>query len=480
MKTFTMFMIATLLAIGSMVGQTADFAFVIYDSSIPASPMGGNELAGASVELTDGVNTYSALSSADPGMVGFADFTEVLYGTYDYTVSKDGYITATGSFTLDASTMGGEMVTLDPYKNFAFVVYDSSIPASPMGGNELAGASVELTDGVNTYSALSSADPGMVGFADFTEVLYGTYDYTVSKDGYITATGSFTLDASTMGGEMVTLDPYKNFAFVVYDSSIPASPMGGNELAGASVELTDGVNTYSALSSADPGMVGFADFTEVLYGTYDYTVSKDGYITATGSFTVDASTMGGEMVTLDPYKNFAFVVYDSSIPASPMGGNELAGASVELTDGVNTYSALSSADPGMVGFADFTEVLYGTYDYTVSKDGYITATGSFTVDASTMGGEMVTLDPIPTSIGEISSASVNIFPNPTSDFINVDLGAIEGEVIISLINSNGGVVQRISSEESTTQVNVNGLSNGVYFINVSGEGFSETIKFVKK
>ncbi|WP_430816486.1 T9SS type A sorting domain-containing protein, partial [Carboxylicivirga sp. RSCT41] len=452
------------------------FAFVIYDSSVPAGPMGGNELDGATVELTDGVSTYTATSA----MGGFADFADVKFGTYDYTVSMAGYGTVTGSFEVTAETgvtVGGPMITLDPVRSFAFVIYDSSVPAGPMGGNELDGATVELTDGVSTYTATSA----MGGFADFADVKFGTYDYTVSMAGYGTVTGTFEVTAETgitVGGPMITLDPVRSFAFVIYDSSVPAGPMGGNELDGATVELTDGSNTYTATSA----MGGFADFADVKFGTYDYTVSMAGYGTVTGTFEVTAETgitVGGPMITLDPVRSFAFVIYDSSVPAGPMGGNELDGATVELTDGSNTYTATSA----MGGFADFADVKFGTYDYTVSMSGYVTVTGTFEVTSETgitVGGPTVTLDPIATSIDNTSAAKLLIYPNPASSEINVELGIVEGLVIISVINSNGTVVNQFETTQSINNIDLNALSNGIYFINVNGGVYNRTIKFVKQ
>nr|MCU4177760.1 T9SS type A sorting domain-containing protein [Marinilabiliaceae bacterium N1Y90] len=196
-----------------------------------------------------------------------------------------------------------------------------------------------------------------------------------------------------------------------------------------------------------------------------------GYISVTGQFTVDASTMGGEMITLDPYKAFAFLVVEKGV----MIGGELDGATVDFTDGTNSYSAMSVG-----GFADFSDVLYGTYDYTVSLDGYTTVTGQFTVDASTNGGPMIEMEPIPTTVGDVSVNSIKLYPNPAIDFINVELGAVETTVVISVINSNGAIVSQIESVENTTRLDVNELASGVYFINVSGEGISQTIKFVKK
>ncbi|MCG8581081.1 MAG: T9SS type A sorting domain-containing protein, partial [Bacteroidales bacterium] len=185
------------------------------------------------------------------------------------------------------------------------------------------------------------------------------------------------------------------------------------------------------------------------------------------------------MITLDPVRSFAFVIYDSSIPAGPMGGNELDGATVELTNGVTTYTATSA----MGGFADFADVKFGTYDYTVSMAGYGTVTGSFEVTAETgitVGGPMITLDPVATSINKSNVASIAIYPNPATDFINIDLGNSESNVNISLINSKGAVVNHFVATESVTRIEINGLSNGIYFINIKGENINQTSKFIKK
>uniref|UniRef100_UPI003D34258D hypothetical protein n=1 Tax=Carboxylicivirga agarovorans TaxID=3417570 RepID=UPI003D34258D len=223
MKRFTMFMIATLLAIGTMVGQQT----VGFSVSDGVSPIEGASISFNGETLTSDLN-------------GLVEFSNVNDGVdLPYTVSATGFASVNGLVTVEGARVDVPVITMEPVRSFAFVIYDSSVPAGPMGGNELDGATVELTDGSNTYTATSA----MGGFADFADVKFGTYDYTVSMAGYGTVTGTFEVTAETgitVGGPMITLDPVRSFAFVIYDSSVPAGPMGGNELDGATVELTDG------------------------------------------------------------------------------------------------------------------------------------------------------------------------------------------------------------------------------------------------
>ncbi|MCG8579802.1 MAG: hypothetical protein MI866_07800, partial [Bacteroidales bacterium] len=153
MKRFTMFMIATLLALGSIVGQNT-VGFTVTD--------GTNPIEGASITFNSETLTTD--------VSGLVEFLNVMDGVdLPYTISAAGYASVDGAVTIAGTRVDVPTITMDPVRSFAFVIYDSSIPAGPMGGNELDGATVELTDGVSTYTATSA----MGGFADFADVKFG-------------------------------------------------------------------------------------------------------------------------------------------------------------------------------------------------------------------------------------------------------------------------------------------------------------------
>lgn len=72
--------------------------------------------------------------------------------------------------------------------------------------------------------------------------------------------------------------------------------------------------------------------------------------------------------------------------------------------------------------------------------------------------------------------SVSIYPNPATSVLNV---VAEGYNTIEVINLLGQTVYTCNATNST-QINVNNLKNGVYFVRVNGENGTTTQKFIKK
>ncbi|MCB0481983.1 MAG: T9SS type A sorting domain-containing protein [Flavobacteriales bacterium] len=79
------------------------------------------------------------------------------------------------------------------------------------------------------------------------------------------------------------------------------------------------------------------------------------------------------------------------------------------------------------------------------------------------------------------SQFLNVFPNPTSNTLNVELIALSGEFEIQIINSFGQVVQSksiISDVQHTESTDVSSLDQGIYFVRVLGESFTATRQFI--
>lgn len=69
-----------------------------------------------------------------------------------------------------------------------------------------------------------------------------------------------------------------------------------------------------------------------------------------------------------------------------------------------------------------------------------------------------------------SVASMNVYPNPTSDFINIEKGGR-----ITIYDINGRIV--LSAHSDSEQINVSNLPSGNYIINVTNELGSNNAKF---
>ena len=96
------------------------------------------------------------------------------------------------------------------------------------------------------------------------------------------------------------------------------------------------------------------------------------------------------------------------------------------------------------------------------------------------GAEMwidnIMIDESHVGIEEEAMNTVSIYPNPATTVLNV---VAEGYNTIEIVNLLGQTVYAANATNST-QINVNNLKNGVYFVRVNGENGTTTQKFIKK
>jgi hypothetical protein len=90
-----------------------------------------------------------------------------------------------------------------------------------------------------------------------------------------------------------------------------------------------------------------------------------------------------------------------------------------------------------------------------------------------------------TNVNEFSNSILNtnltVYPNPASDILNISLSNINFKNSnIVVYNVSGMEVSKSTMNGANAQLNIESLSNGVYFVKVSNEnGFSKTVKFIK-
>lgn len=71
-----------------------------------------------------------------------------------------------------------------------------------------------------------------------------------------------------------------------------------------------------------------------------------------------------------------------------------------------------------------------------------------------------------------------VFPNPNAGLLNIDIGDYSGKYDITIFNSIGQQVLVMSNLNNNSSVNLEKLSNGVYFINIKGENLNSNQKIV--
>jgi len=311
-------------------------------------------------------------------------------GIYGFTVTKTGFITVTSNFTV-----AGADIIVPVAMNPEGTEFDVTFHVTD-GTNDLQDASVT----VGAQTILTDA----TGMATFS-LANGNYNYTVTKFGYSPASGAFTVASAPQTIDVI-LTPLPQYDITFHVTS------GGNNVEGASIEIP-GVGTMLT------DINGNAVFS-LIDGFYNYTITKTGYVIKTGSTTVAGVPFTIEE-TLIPMYEVTFHVTS--------GGADLEGAMVT----VGTATIFTNA----AGIA-FFNLEDGNYDYTVTKSGYVDATGNFTV-----AGAPMTIDVPMTEIEYAITFHVTDLVNNNLEgvLVTIDNGEfgttdISGNVVIMLSNGN--------------------------------------------
>lgn len=85
----------------------------------------------------------------------------------------------------------------------------------------------------------------------------------------------------------------------------------------------------------------------------------------------------------------------------------------------------------------------------------------------------------------IAPFSVDISPNPAFDFINVNIDSpIQEDFTMNILNVNGQLMQSqvwsLDNSDNRTQVQINDLPAGMYFLQMINEKYSRTVRWVKQ
>ena len=166
-------------------------------------------------------------------------------GVYTYTITKEGYVTITDTVIVNDSdvSLTINMVTLEHTLSFNVTPSGATILVKDSNDN------VINPDINNNYI-----------------VVNGTYTYTITKEGYITVENTVTINDAD-----VTLTITMELA--TFDLSFNVNPYR------CTIEVTD--------SNSNPVLKDENDNYPVLNGTYNYTITADGYTTITDSVTIN-------------------------------------------------------------------------------------------------------------------------------------------------------------------------------------------------
>lgn len=307
-------------------------------------------------------------------------------------------------------------------------------------------ASFKITDGTNviTNATVNLTGYGSVktdtsGIAVFDSVsVENNISYTVTADRYFLESGSISVvDTNVM--ENVSLNPLPT-----YDVNFTITD-GTDLIAHATVEL-DG---YGSVTTNTSGIAVFNDVSTA--NNIVYSVKSDKYYTANGTVSVvDSEVNESVVLTLRPTYTVSFVV--------AAGTNTIAGASVTL-DG---YGSATTDESGIAVFNDVSTS--DAIAYTVSADGYETASGSISV----VDGDVRTEVSLSASAGfyDLQNEKLSVYPNPVVEILTISQPADNSIERVELYSITGQKVIElpVTDKNEAIRLDVQALNTGTYIV----------------
>lgn len=121
----------------------------------------------------------------------------------------------------------------------------------------------------------------------------------------------------------------------------------------------------------------------------------------------------------------------------------------------------------------------GSVSYSVGQIEYSTKTG--------IGGSLTEGLQQPFEITIVSGLdeqriglSAVVFPNPTSDFVELRTTGIDESLYYELLDINGGIIERNILSGSSEEIDMSALSNGIYYLKVNSQNYTlKTFQVVK-
>jgi hypothetical protein len=292
----------------------------------------------------------------------------------------------------------------------------------------LAGAEVQIT-GVDTMTTDAE------GMATFEMLPIGDHPYVVTNGlQYAEVTGTLSVvdKDDTVQVQMTPL---------LYTVTITVEDTDGNPVESANVTLSG----YGILSTDADGKVVYTDVVPA--NNIIRSVSKSGYEESIDVLNVvDADVSVTVTVTA--------IAYDVTLTVVDIESNPVEGATVSAT-GIDDVTSDASGNAVLTG-------LTGDVEYTVTKDGYETETGSLT-----FADKDQTISVTLTSTIGIFGANVslyNIFPNPAMDYLSIELLEQGSQLKVYDMTGKVTISRNISSDH--VMLDLSNQNTGIYILKV--------------
>jgi Secretion system C-terminal sorting domain len=119
----------------------------------------------------------------------------------------------------------------------------------------------------------------------------------------------------------------------------------------------------------------------------------------------------------------------------------------------------------------------GSVSYSVGQIDYINSSGS---NGSISQGVQQPYEFFLVGMSEIGILSLNLYPNPTSEFVILELDAVKDNLVFQLFDLKGKLIRSESITESKTHIQMGNLASGEYQLSIlHNNNQIELIKIIK-
>jgi choice-of-anchor B domain-containing protein len=368
-------------------------------------------------------------------------------GSYDVTYSKVGYFPQTITVTLTEgviTTQDVQLVPIPPY-NFTVRVRESAT------NNPIIGADIRLECALLTEEEQSNG----LGDRDFTLFYQEPYEITVGKWGYVTTCSNQVIDQNT-GEITVFLESgiYDDFSF----------DFGWTTNGTAATGMWERGIPNSTTASV-PGFDVGVDCGEQAFVTGNaFGVNADGDDVDDGTAILISPVMDLTGYA-DPQVNYARWFYTQFGPNQPDDSLR-----VIVSNGITTAQIdIIGEDPPTFGSWQYVNVRLQDFITITPTMQFFFRTSDLDPDINITeaGLDMFFINEHVVGLDELSKTEIKAYPNPTNG--TVQLTNIESPEDYLVLNMNGQVILEGSVNPNSTEILLDGVESGVYFIHVSNQ-----------
>ncbi|MFM2195753.1 MAG: hypothetical protein RL092_1353 [Bacteroidota bacterium] len=471
----------------SLINSTSELGFNSVSLNNPDFSLTAGSILNSGADFTDAYLQDAFFTPVSfRGAIGSDDWTSCWTEwdpqNADYTQAINNNFTASITAAGSVNLCQGETLTLSA---------SSTIPATFTWSNNNEIGESQNVASTGSYSVSARTADGCLANSNVISVTVNalpTVSITADGSTSFCTGGSITLSSSEMMGNVWNNNATSSSIVVTTSGefSVEYTDLNGCSATSNTISVNVSDSPIPTVSVNGSAIICEGSTVELSASTADsYVWSFNGNILPETTQTINATEEGLYTVTVTNADACNGVGVSQPVLVS-VNAAPTADASFVQTNGSLTIQFLnnsSNANSYVWNFGDGNTSTSSNPNYTYASGGdYIvtlTATNGDCTDTFTLNLTSV-------SVSEnIAFADLNIFPNPTSEILNIEFGQEMSDLVqIDLYDLTGKKVMssqnNVSAGNNFLQINISDLESGIYFLNLNNAVSSVSIRVIKK